>query len=148
MLSQTGVYALQAALYLARHDGGPATAAVIAGDLDIPGNYLSKVLQRLGRQGIVTASRGPGGGYRLAAAWRDLSVADVVGPFEELLPDDVCLMGGRCDPEDPCTAHTRRARWRRAYAAQLRETTLAHLLGSDGEGPSGLGEQPTNEDES
>lgn len=133
MLSRTGIYALQATLHLANQpDGAPVAAATIARDLEIPGTYLAKVLNRLAREGVLESVRGAHGGYRLAGDARRLSVAQVVAPFDEFQPGKVCLMGGRpCDPLNPCSAHDRWAEWTGAARGMLEETTVAALLGTE-----------------
>ncbi|NJD18825.1 MAG: Rrf2 family transcriptional regulator, partial [Gemmatimonadetes bacterium] len=109
MLSQTGVYALQALLHLAAHqNGAQVPAAVMARELGIPGTYLAKVLQRLAREGILKSTRGARGGYCLAADPTRLTVARVVTPFQDFRVSDVCLLGGPCTPHTPCTARARR----------------------------------------
>ena len=129
MLSQTGVYALQAVLHLARRGGPDAVpAAVMAEALDLPANYLAKVLHRLGREGVLTSTRGSRGGYRLACAPRVLTVARVVAPFQELRPTRTCLMGGPCDLANPCPAHARRTAWTASALDMLERTTIADLL--------------------
>jgi len=132
MLSQTGIYALQALLHLAERDER-VSASQVAEDLGIPANYLAKVLQRLGQEGIVDATRGRGGGYRLAVAADELWVADIIAPFQELAEPVRCLMGGVCDPEDPCPAHRHRVEWNAAIQDLLRTTSLADLLGRNGD---------------
>ncbi len=48
MLSRSSVYALQATLHLAQQpDGEPVSAAVMADRLELPPEYLAKVLRRL-----------------------------------------------------------------------------------------------------
>lgn len=133
MLSRTGLYALQATLHLAsRSNGTPVAAATIARALEIPGNYLAKVLHRLAREGVLESIRGAHGGYRLAGDPRQLTVARVVAPFDEFRAGTVCLMGGQpCDPLNPCSAHDRWARWTGTARDMLEETTVAELLGTD-----------------
>lgn len=148
MLSQTGIYALQALLHLAERDQR-VSASQVADDLGIPSNYLAKVLQRLGQEGIVDATRGRNGGYRLAAPAGSLSVADIIAPFQELTRPEKCLMGGACDIEDPCSAHRHRVEWNAAIQDLLRTTSLADLLGRNGDSPlSAVGspEQDTEEE--
>jgi len=129
MLSQTGVYALQAVLHLAaRRNGGQVAAAAMARELGIPGTYLAKVLQRLAREGILQSTRGAKGGYRLVGEPSKLNVAAVVTPFQDFRAPDTCLLGGPCNPDNPCTAHARRSAWNAAALEILEKTTLADLL--------------------
>jgi Rrf2 family transcriptional regulator, iron-sulfur cluster assembly transcription factor len=133
MLSRTALYALQATLHLAHQPNGtPVAASVIARELEIPANYLAKVLHRLAREGVLESVRGAHGGYRLSRDPRSLTVARVVAPFDEFRPGTVCLMGGRpCDPAHPCPAHDRWARWTGVARGMLEETTVAELLAPD-----------------
>ncbi|MDT8341484.1 MAG: Rrf2 family transcriptional regulator [Longimicrobiales bacterium] len=129
MLSQTGIYALQAVLHLARQGGGASvSAASISDALDLPATYLAKVLHRLGREGVLHSTRGARGGFRLAADPAAITVATVVAPFQELRPSRTCLLGGPCDLENPCSAHERRVAWTAAALRILECTTIADLL--------------------
>ncbi len=132
MLSQTGIYALQALLHLAERDDR-VPASRVAEELGIPSNYLAKVLQRLGQEGLVDATRGRTGGYRLAVEPGRLSVADIIAPFQELATPRTCLMGGSCDPARPCSAHRHRVEWNDAIQDLLKSTSLADLLGRNGD---------------
>ena len=128
MLSQTGLYAVQALLHLAIHqNGSQVSAAAMAAELGIPANYLAKVLQRLAREGIVESTRGAKGGYRLTGDPHGISIADAVAPFQELRSSERCLLGGACDPLNPCSAHERRSAWNAAALQILEQTTLADL---------------------
>ena len=94
ILSRTGEYALRAVLHLA--EGGtdaPMRVDDIAEALSVPRNYLSKILHELGRAGVLTSSRGPGGGFRLATSPTQLALADVVGRFDPLDEAPSCLLG-------------------------------------------------------
>lgn len=132
MLSRSSVYALQVTLHLAQQpDDGAVSAAAMAERLELPREYLAKVLRRLAVEGTLTSTRGAHGGYRLAAAPNELTVARVVEPFEDVAPLKVCLLGGPCHAERPCTAHLRRLEWNRARLRILERTTLADLLGEE-----------------
>lgn len=102
----------------------------IARALSVPRNYLSKILHELGRAGVLTSSRGPGGGFRLARPAEQLVLEEVVGPFDPLDERPSCLLGreGGCSEDDPCRAH---GSWREISAGLqsfFRETTVAQLL--------------------
>jgi Rrf2 family protein len=135
MLSKTSEYALRAVLFLARESRDiQVPAGDIAAGLDVPANYLSKILHTLSRAGVVSSERGPGGGYRLARPADTMSLADVVGAFEPISPGSRCLLGrARCHDDQPCAAHER---WRLVFdpvTAFFRETMVAELLEPSGE---------------
>lgn len=131
MLSQTSEHALRAVLYLAQRAQREehVSAEVIAEALGAPRNYLSKTLNALAREGIVSSTRGPNGGFRLEAAPERLTLAEVVRPFDEPRSRRICLLGGRpCGDRTPCDAHFRWKAVSEAVWAPLRRTTVAELL--------------------
>ena len=131
MLSQTAAYALRAALYLAREPNRrPVPADAIARALGAPPNYMSKTLHVLAKAGIVAGLRGPTGGFMLIRDPTRLTVAEVVGTFDEPTPRPMCLLGGRpCNAARPCQAHVRWTALTAAMQAPLTATTVADLLG-------------------
>ena len=65
MFSQTAEYALRAIVVLSANPEKPWTAQDIAAESKVPQDYLMKVLQALGKEGLVVAQRGRGGGFLL-----------------------------------------------------------------------------------
>ena len=131
MLSTTSDYALRAILVLARHHGRhPLRADEIADATAAPRNYLAKTLNALAKAGLVTSARGPTGGFALAVAPEDLTLARVIDCFHEPRPQTRCLLGtAPCDPARACAAHHRWTAIRQAQRAPLATTTVADLLG-------------------
>lgn len=128
MISQTAEYALRAVVVLGGGKGEPLTTKVIAERTKAPLDYLSKVLQALGRAGLVDARRGIGGGYVLTRKLDDLTIKDVVDAVEPLrrithCPLDLPQHSGRL-----CSLHKRLddgiALIERLYA----ESTIGDLL--------------------
>ncbi len=130
MLSQTGQYALRAVVYLAeaRRKGENVSAARVAERAGLPQNYLSKVLYALVQAGVVDSTRGPHGGFRLVRPASEVTVADVLEPFESIhrgecmLSRTECPHGARCGSRPRC----------RTLSAEidhfLRTTRIADLL--------------------
>ena len=129
-LSQTSRYALRAAAYLAElaPEDRPAPVSDIAGALDVPRNYLSKILHQLAKRGILTSTRGPSGGFRLSAAPEEIRLIEIVEPVEPGFTQRECLLGRpRCSDEAPCSAHEHWSELNDAVTRFLEETTLADL---------------------
>lgn len=137
MLSQTGEYALRAALYLARHEEeAPIRVDDVAGALGVPRNYLSKILHEMGKHGLLRSTRGPKGGFRLAEPAERISLARVVERFdpEFLSEEGRCILGRmRCSDRDPCAAHHRWKGVAVSIRSFFRETSLAELAEPAGE---------------
>ena len=129
ILSQTAVYALNAIVRLARcPEGERVRVDDMASELDVPRNYLSKILHQLARDGLLTSTRGPGGGFTLATPPKELSLHNVVRRFDDLSEESGCLLGrGRCSDHDPCSAHEHWKDVSRAVSRFLQETTVADL---------------------
>ena len=71
-------YAVRAAVELAAvSTGDPVKAEQIAEAQSIPLNFLENILSELRRAGIVESRRGAAGGYLLARAPEEISLADV-----------------------------------------------------------------------
>lgn len=129
ILSRTAMYALRAMLHLAeRPDDRPVRVDDIASALDVPRNYLSKILHVLARQGLLRSARGPRGGFRLARSPSRTTLLDVAGCFDDM-DRERCLLGRpECRDDDPCPAHDQ---WKNVAAelhAFFRNTTIADLV--------------------
>lgn len=130
MLSRTAEHALRALSEMASIEEGESILgkdlARVAG---IPANYLSKLLLVLGNAGIIDATRGSGGGYRLRRKAADIRLSEIVGLFDRQKPESRCLLSGarECSEEDPCGAHEEWRRVRASYVEFLGKTTLAQI---------------------
>ena len=93
MFSQTVEYALRAVVVLAMHPDSPRTAQQIADASKMPVDYLFKVLQLLGRAGLVTGQRGKHGGFTLARLPHDMTVLDVVNAVDPIKRLRTCPHG-------------------------------------------------------
>ncbi len=136
MLSTTSTYAVRALACLARAAPGAALRGRdLARRAAVPPHYLAKLLLDLKRAGIVDATRGAGGGYRLARAPEEIRLGEVVALFDGPLEADHCLLGDgrRCDPARPCALHDDWSDLTGHFRGFLATTTLEQLAG-DGAG--------------
>lgn len=92
-LSQTTGYAILALSCLDRCGQGLMLAKDVAACTGIPLPYLSKILNALGRSGLIEAKRGYRGGFALNRSPRDVSFHDVAVAIEGegYLPQ--CMLG-------------------------------------------------------
>ena len=82
-LSTKGRYAVTAMIDLALHnDVGPVALTDIADTQKISVSYLEQLFARLRKNGLVTGMRGPGGGYRLARAADEITVAEIIAAVD------------------------------------------------------------------
>lgn len=131
MLSQTARYALRAAVFIAEREGiSPMPVKGMAEALDVPRNYLSKILHRMAQVGLLTSTRGRGGGFRLSRAPDLVTLGEVIACLE---PADAnegrCLLGRPdCSDEDPCAAHGQWCALRAEIDRFFDNTTLEDLV--------------------
>jgi len=90
MFSTTTEYALRAVVWLAAQKDAARTTGQIAKATDVPTAYLSKVLQTLGKAGIVRSQRGLGGGFSLARGPESLTVLEVINVVDPLQRIHAC----------------------------------------------------------
>lgn len=93
-------YALRAVTELAAAGDGPLTAERLARAQRIPPKFLESILLQLRRGGLVTAQRGPDGGYRLARPAGQISLGEIIrvidGPLANVRgvrPEDLGYTG-------------------------------------------------------
>ena len=129
ILSRTAVYALKAVMYLAETERGtPIRVDEMARELDVPRNYLSKILHALARAGLLGSTRGPKGGFQLLARPEELFLSEIVTHFDEVGSGPGCLLGRtECSDETPCAAHLRWKGVSMAVKGFFQETTVADL---------------------
>src|SRR5438445_10033236 len=93
MLSQTAEYALRAMVALASGKQAARTALDLAQESQVPFDYLSKVLNSLGRAGLISGQRGRGGGFQSVRPASELTVLEVVTAVDPLKRIRTCPLG-------------------------------------------------------
>ncbi|HEX7472207.1 MAG TPA: Rrf2 family transcriptional regulator, partial [Candidatus Limnocylindrales bacterium] len=107
-LTHRGDYAVRAMLALAQADPGRGRLSVrrIAADMSIPVAFLPQVMRDLVAAGLVDATTGRGGGYRLARPAVDISVLQIIESVEGDSRRTSCVLrGGPCGKDGHCDAH-------------------------------------------
>ena len=107
MLSQTAEYALRAVVALGSQRGGTMTTQQIASWTRVPAGYLSKVLQALGRAGLVEGLRGQGGGFALARPMEQITALDVINAVDPVQRIQRCPLGRPEHEQRMCALHRR-----------------------------------------
>jgi Rrf2 family protein len=125
-------YAVRALLELAAAESPPVKRDEIAGAQAIPVKFLESILAELKHGGIVQSQRGADGGYWLARAPEEITVAEVMrvveGPLasvREQRPEDLEYTGSAEHLKDVWVAL--RANMRDV----LENATLADIVGND-----------------
>ncbi len=106
-LTKRGDYAVRAVLALARvPDGRLLSVRRIAEEMTIPVRFLPQVMGDLAAAGLVEATTGRAGGYRLARPADTISLLDVVEAVEGDSRRRTCVLrGGPCGLDGFCDVH-------------------------------------------
>src|SRR5207248_10749139 len=135
-ISSKGHYGLLAVAELARrHDQGLVSLNEIANVEHLPLPYLEQIIAPLRTAGVVEATRGLHGGYKLARDPAEVSVGEVVrwleGPIALVECTTEGYLSGTCEREAGCTS---RGVWHQVSDAinnVLNTLTLADLIKND-----------------
>jgi Rrf2 family protein len=121
---------------------GPLSTRRLAEFYDLPAPYLAKVLNSLVRAGVLTATSGPRGGFRLARPATEITAAEVLEAVEGRGQLFTCteirqrgpvpLTGAAC--RRPCGIARLMDRAEQAWRNELAATTIADLVGTSGVG--------------
>jgi Rrf2 family protein len=128
VLSQTAEYALRATIYIARHTPRAVRLNDVAQAVHAPPRYLAKILGQLAREGILHSSRGPTGGFRLAARKERVTLTAIIAVFDGVEPRRCLLGDGLCGHNPGCTVHEKWAPIARSNADFFAHTTILELL--------------------
>lgn len=127
MLSSSSKYAVNAALYIAVHSNEEKKIRVreVAEAIKLPSPFLAKLLQTLSREGIVSSSKGPRGGFYMTPENLDTKVIEVVKTIDGLDRLEDCVLGlKRCSSEAPCPVHFAVQPLKKRFMKDLEDNTI------------------------
>jgi Rrf2 family protein len=107
MFSSTAEYALRAAVHLAGRAPNACTSEQIAEATKVPAGYLIKVLQDLGRAGLVKSQRGPSGGFTLLRPPAQITALEVINAVDPIRRILTCPLGIPAHAKELCPMHRR-----------------------------------------
>jgi Rrf2 family protein len=128
-ISEAASIAMHTAVFLAGRPGRPVTSSEIAERTHVSVNHLVKVLQRLSRAGLVSAVRGPGGGFRLARPAEKISLLDVYEAIDGAWRANGCLFGLPVCDGGECVMGPLLRRQEEEMRSYLKQTPLRSLVG-------------------
>ena len=130
MLSATSQHAIRALAHMAQLPVGESILGrQLAEAANIPANFLSKIMLILRNAGIVDATRGQGGGYRLLKRPVEVTLMQVVELFDGISARSGCFLGEKhaCNDQEACLAHSGWKVVYEAYLAFMTTTTISDI---------------------
>ena len=92
-ISEAASLAMHTMGLLAAEPGRLISTREMAGRLRVSEAHLAKVMQRLGRAGLVRSQRGPKGGFSLLRRPEEITLLEVYEATEGPLREQTCLLG-------------------------------------------------------
>ena len=134
IFSSSTEYAIRGLAELACR-GGSAGKTVMLDQLvtgtDIPRDFLAKIFQKLVHAGLLTSTKGRGGGFALARPDHEITIMNIVEAIEGPGAFDGCVVGMEaCNDHMPCAQHDLYKPIRQRLKAYVQTTTLADLAAS------------------
>lgn len=108
MLSNSSKYALNAVLFLAQNaeENKKIMVKDISEAVDVPKAYLAKLLQNLSSHTIISATKGPKGGYFLTPENKQLPLFSIIEVIDGKQRMESCILGlEQCNEQAPCPLH-------------------------------------------
>ena len=124
-------YAIRCVLYLSGKEESIIMADEISRAMSVPKSFLSKILQKLAKAGVVTSFRGVKGGFRLAKKPKQISLLDIIEAIEGPAAMNRCALDASlCDFSGTCTVHPVWVKLRKMVEDYLRKTDFKVLSSS------------------
>jgi len=129
MLSSSTVYAIRACIYIAAHQEEEyIPISKIAEKLDISFHFLTKILQKLTQNNLMTSYRGPNGGVAFTKPTDSIFLIDIVDSVETNPVFTECLLGiPGCSDDKPCPLHEDWGPLRQQLRSKFEDTKLSDL---------------------
>ena len=106
-LTTYGKYAVTAALDLAINEKQAAFLKIadVAERQSIPSSYLEQIFNHFRKANILSASRGPKGGFRLSRPSDEIMIGEIIKSVEKRMDATQCSGDGTCNSGSKCVAH-------------------------------------------
>ena len=136
-LTTKGKYAVTAALDLAinENDTSFSKIADVAKRQSIPSSYLEQIFNHLRKADILTASRGPKGGFKLSRSSEDIMIGEIITAVEKRMDATQCSGEGNCNAGSKCVAHNLWTELNENINSFLMQKSLKDVLNSRRDNP-------------
>lgn len=127
---QATAYAIEALAFMSGLDESKAVKArQLSKILNIPQQYLGKVMTQLVKKKYIKSTKGPTGGFVLAVDPTKVTLYRIMAALDSLTPlEENCVMGLRqCSAETPCAFHEKWVKFKEQAIAEAQNLTLDNL---------------------
>ncbi len=129
LLTRNTDYAIRAVCSMASRQGQVVSVAELVRELKMPRPFLRKILQTMSKAGLVTSTKGIGGGFTLSKDIDKLTLADFVEAFQGPLSINECsFKKKRCPNTGGCPLKKKIDSIGNYVVNELRSITVGSLL--------------------
>lgn len=131
MFTKSCDYGILATFYIAQNSSEKKYVGLkeIAKGTAVPIHFLSKVLQILVKNKILTSTKGLNGGFKLKRTTNEINLLDIIKAIDGMDIFDTCLLGLKdCNDEDPCLIHEHYKNIKEDFKSLLSKETLQALI--------------------
>jgi Rrf2 family protein len=129
LITRNTDYAIRALVYLAQTKKEIASVEELARELKIPRAFLRRLLQVLGKKGILKSHKGKGGGFILRVAPEKIRIVELIRIFQGKIGIVNCMLKKQvCPNTSSCLFRAKIKEIERNVLTQLESITLASLL--------------------
>ena len=121
--------AIQAVLFLSiKSEKKIYNALEVSKELNVPKEFVSKMLQTLTESGIIGSKKGKNGGFFLDRNPKDIKIIEIVEIIDGLDIFSTCVLGfPNCSDEHPCPVHDKWGSIRDETLKMLSQESLEQL---------------------
>lgn len=130
MFSKACEYGIRAVIYIWSQNSKGKKIGIkdICKEIHAPEFFTAKILQSLAKQGIISSSKGPNGGFFIEKEQEDLTLIDLIIAIDGDGIFHGCGLGlKQCSEQSPCPIHHEFKVVRDQLAKMLREKKISDL---------------------
>jgi len=134
MFSKSFGYAIRGILYvtLMSNEKEKVQLNEIAEKLSVPRYFLAKIMRRIAKEGILSSTKGPHGGFFINKKTLKVPLVRLIELTGGLEQFNTCVLGlKRCDAANPCPLHNQIEGSKKDFYKLFATTTIADLLQKD-----------------
>ena len=131
LITRNTDYAMRALCYIAKQAKASVSAAEMVAELRIPRPFLRKILQTLSGEGLLTSTKGQGGGFALALPPEKVLLTDLIRIFQNTIQLNECVFKKKlCPNRGTCVLKKEIDSIEQDVLKRLRGITIASLVSS------------------
>jgi Rrf2 family protein len=122
-------YALRSVCFIAKHNKKLVSASELVEELNIPKPFLRRLLQQLGRSGILKSFKGQGGGFSLGKPASKIYLTELMRVFQGPIKINECFLNRKlCPNTATCMLKKKIDSLEKNVVNELDKVTVASLI--------------------